>query len=188
MKMAARKPKKSTLDMAAIIAATKEGNFVYTSATDHADALAQGLVEVNPSMTNDAGAFATRATQKAIDTMTQTNTPVPAESAKPSFAIDDGIPLAAVVGRGRGTETYPFDKLNVGQSFFVPATAERPNPAKSLASTVSSAQRRYAETVEGQTRTNRKGEEVPATKATRKFEMRAVEENGVKGARIWRTA
>lgn len=180
------KSKTPAFDLAAVIAATNAGSFVYTSAEAHASALADGLVEVNPSMTNEAGELATRATAKGIESMNAPQTPAAAAApaSKPNFAIDDGIPLAPVTGRGRGGETYPFDQLNVGQSFFVPNTAEKPNVAKSLASTVSSATRRYAEEIPGETRTDRKGNVVPAIKETRKFVVRAVEG----GARVWRTA
>lgn len=186
--MAARKNKGKTaaLDMAAIIAATNSGSFVYTSPEAHASALADGLVEVNPTMTNEAGELATRATAKGIESMNASQTPAAAAAPapKPTFAIEDGIELAPVTGRGRGGETYPFDQLKVGQSFFVPNSAEKPNVAKSLASTVSSATRRYAEEIPGQTRIDRKGNTVPAIKETRKFVVRAVDG----GARVWRTA
>jgi hypothetical protein len=36
-------------------------------------------------------------------------------------------------------------------------------------------------------RQNRRGEVVPVMVETRKFVVRSVEENGVKGARVWRT-
>lgn len=189
----ARKPtatKTATaLDIAAIIAATNSGSFVYTSPEAHASALADGLVEVNPTMHNEAGELATRATAKAIESMnapqiSETSPTNPAPTAtKSSFAIEDNVPLSAVVGRGRGGETYPFDLLQLNQSFFVPNTAEKPNVAKSLASTVSSATRRYAEEIPGETRTDRKGKTVPALKENRKFVVRAVEG----GARVWRT-
>lgn len=181
------KSKTPAFDLAAVIAATNAGSFVYTSAEAHASALADGLVEVNPSMTNEAGELATRATAKGIESMNAPQTPAAeaaTPAAKPTFAIEDGIELAPVVGRGRGGETYPFDKLGVGQSFFVPNSAEKPNVAKSLASTVSSATRRYAQEIPGETRTDRKGNVVPALKETRKFVVRAVEG----GARVWRTA
>lgn len=178
------KTKTPAFDLAAVIKATEAGSFVYTSEQAHATALAEGLVEVNPSMKNEAGELATRATAKGIESMNQNTAPAAdAAASKPSFTIDDNVPLAPVTGRGRGGETYPFDKLAVGQSFFVPNTVEKPNVAKSLASTVSSATRRYAEVIEGETRKDRKGNEVPALRETRKFVLRAVEG----GARIWRT-
>lgn len=83
------------------------------------------------------------------------------------FNIEEGIPVPAP-RRGIQLEPrYPFNLLNVGQSFMVPATPERPNPAKNLASTVSSANKRLA-------------------KDKKRFIVRPVEEKGVKGARIWR--
>lgn len=184
--MARKSSKKSeapALDLAAIIAATAAGSFVYTSVEAHAKALESGLVEVNPSMTNEAGELATRATQAGIDSMNAPQNESAAPARKSAFTIDDGIPLAPVTGRGRGGETYPFEKLAVGQSFFVPNTAEKPNVAKSLASTVSSATRRFATEIPGQTRVDRKGNTVPALQITRKFVLRAAEG----GARIWRT-
>jgi hypothetical protein len=180
-KKSTKKPAAAALDLAAVIAATNAGSFVYTSAEAHKQALESGLVEVNPSMTNEAGELATRATQKGIDSMSQTNT---APKSKPQFTIEDDVALAPVAGRGRtGGETYPFDQLKVNQSFFVPNSDERPNVAKSLASTVSSANRRYATEIAGQTRVDRKGNTVPALEYSRKFVLRSVEG----GARIWRT-
>jgi len=114
-------------------------------------------------------------------------------AAPAAFAVESGVPIPAIKRQGAATSIYPFDALEVGQSFFVPATDEMPNPGKSLASTVSSASKRYA--TENGTRTiNRKNKEtgemepveVPAYKYDRKFMVRTVEENGVKGARVWR--
>jgi len=108
---------------------------------------------------------------------------------KNGFVLEAGVPLPTIKRGGRGGEVYPFDEMGVGQSFFVAASADKPNPAKSLASTVSSATARYAVPAEdGSTKTNKKGETVPLMVETRKFVVRSVEENGVKGARVWRTA
>ncbi len=105
------------------------------------------------------------------------------------FQVENDVPVPAISGRGRGVNVYPFKVLAVGQSFFVPNSESKPNAAKSLASTVSSATARYAVPAEdGSTKTNKKGEVVPVMVETRKFVVRSVEENGVKGARVWRTA
>lgn len=99
-----------------------------------------------------------------------------------SFAVEDNVPMPT--GSGRGGNVYPFDALEVGQSFFVPNSDEKPNAAKSLASTVSSATSRYAVPSEdGATKINKKGETVPVMVKTRKFVVRSVEG----GARVWRT-
>jgi hypothetical protein len=61
------------------------------------------------------------------------------------FKIMKGItPPPAAPGFGVRTAVYPFASLNVGESFFVAATEQRPKPSKSLASTVNSAMSRFA--------------------------------------------
>ena len=182
-------------------AANPQG-IMYTQANEHTGLVAAGLVEINTGMVNEGGAIATRPTAAGLAAVnaggSDGSAAAPAApAAKPTFEIVNAVP-PPVSGRGRGTgtEMYPFDKLQVGQAFFVPATADKPNPAKSLASTVSSAIKRYAELIPGQTRKNKKGEDVPATKATRKFEVRSrtAEQEAADGfapqagARVYRTA
>jgi len=181
-----------------VVEATKAGTFVYTSAAVHVPLIEAGLVEINPAITNEAGEIATRATEKGIETVTSTTTqetaavetaaaaPVIASS---GFAIEAGVPMPSISGRGRTGTAYPFDKMEPGHSFFVPNSEDKPNAAKSLASTVSSATARYAvPAADGSTKANKAGEQVPVMVETRKFIVRSVEENGVKGARVWRTA
>lgn len=109
-----------------------------------------------------------------------------------SFVIVAGVPIPAAKRFGKAS-VYPFDSLNVGQAFFVPATKERENPAKSMASTVNSATARYAveDGMEADGVT-------PKFKYTRKFTLRNVPDGkeagfgvqfaGVRGAGVWRTA
>lgn len=176
------------IGLAEIVAAGANG--LYTSPDIHASLVEAGLVEVNPGMTNEAGEIATRATQKGIDSMnqnTETGTAAAPKTAT-SFVIEDAVPMPTISGRGRGGNVYPFDQLEAGQSFFVPNSEDKPNAAKSLASTVSSATARYSVPSEdGATKTNKNGETVPVMVEVRKFVVRSVEENGVKGARVWRT-
>lgn len=171
--------------------------FLYTSAAVHTPLVEAGLVEVNPTMANEAGELATRATQKGIDSVSnngenatsETNgEPAKTEKVNKMFQLEDNVAVPSISGRGRTGTTYPFDAMKVGQSFFIANDESKPNAAKSLASTVSSATARYAEVVPGEFKTNKKGEQVPVTRQTRKFIVRSVEENGVKGARVWRTA
>jgi hypothetical protein len=171
---------------------------VYTSASAHVPLIEAGLAEINPAISNESGELATRATQKGIEivssTTTQETTAVKTataavKTATGGFAIEAGVPMPSISGRGRTGTAYPFDKMEPGHSFFVPNSEDKPNAAKSLASTVSSATARYAVPApDGSTKTNRKGEVVPVMVETRKFVVRSVEENGVKGARVWRTA
>lgn len=194
------------IGLAEIVAAGANG--IYTSPEVHMPLIEAGLVEINPAMTNENGEIATRATQKGIEsldngngvadnatseTQTETAETGTTQKVKTMFKIEDSIPVPTISGRGRGGgrggNVYPFDQLEVGQSFFVANSEDKPNAAKSLASTVSSATARYAVASEdGATKTNKKGEVVPVMVETRKFVVRSVEENGVKGARVWRTA
>lgn len=192
----------AVIGLAEIVAAGANGMFVPESV--YAPLVEAGLVEINPGMTDENGNVATRATQKGIESLDSAatvadNATSEATSAtaatgetqkvKTMFKIEDSIPVPTISGRGRGGNVYPFDQLEVGQSFFVANSEDKPNAAKSLASTVSSANARFAVPSEdGATKTNKKGEVVPVMVETRKFIVRSVEENGVKGARVWRTA
>ena len=192
----------TVIGLAEIVAAGANGMFVPESV--YAPLVEAGLVEINPAMVNEAGEIATRATQAGIESLdsgaivvdnatTEANSETAAtgktEKVKTMFQIENDVPVPAISGRGRGGNVYPFEVLAVGQSFFVPNSESKPNAAKSLASTVSSATTRYAVPAEdGSTKTNKKGEVVPVMVKTRKFVVRRAEENGVKGARVWRTA
>jgi len=197
-KFAAKKTAETVavIGLAEIVAAGANGMFVPESV--YAPLVEAGLVEINPGMTDENGNVATRATQKGIESLDSAatvadNATSEATSAtaatgetqkvKSMFKIEDSIPVPTISGRGRGGNVYPFDQLEVGQSFFVEGE-------KAISpSTVSSAIARYAvPSADGATKTNKKGETVPVMVETRKFVVRSVEENGVKGARVWRTA
>lgn len=182
-----------------IVEATLDASrgFLYTSASIHAPLVEAGLVEVNETIVNEAGEFATRATEKGVSSVSKDQNCEAVEACEiatatvgnKGFALDAGVPLPTIRRGGRGGEVYPFDEMQVGQSFFVPSSESKPNPAKSLASTVSSATARYAVPAEdGSTKANRKGEAVPVMVEVRKFVVRSVEEDGVSGARVWRIA
>ena len=117
------------------------------------------------------------------------------ETAKSAFVIEDGIAIPKSTHGGNRESSYPFAQLNVGQSFFIPASEKHPEPAKSLASTISGATKRYdvpdmeedgVTQKQKKVRVPKTGEEkiVPAFKHTRVFQIKAVEG----GARVWRTA
>ena len=192
----------TVITLAEIVAAGANG--LFTPAAVHGPLVEAGLVEINPAMVNEAGEIATRATQACIESLgsgalvldnatSEANSAIAetgkTEKVKSMFKIEDKLPVPAISGRGRGGNMYPFGQLAVGQSFFVPNSEDKPNAAKSLASTVSSAAARYAVPAEdGSTKTNKKGEVVPVMVKTRMFVVRRVEEDGVKGARVWRTS
>lgn len=186
--------------LATIVAATNsDAGMCYMTEKSVQVLVDAGYVECNIGMTdpNDAKKVAVRATQTGLayehDAPATTEGTTTMESPATAFAIEDGVKIPAIKRKGSATSVYPFDALEVGQSFFVPATEDTLNPGKSLASTVSSASKRYA--TENGTRTiNRRNKEsgemeqveVPAYDYERKFIVRSVEENGVKGARVWR--
>ena len=141
--------------LAVIVAAGENGTY----APEHEISLLadSGLVEVNPEVTNAEGHVAVRATAAGIAknaagiAKNAENQPAAPLAVKSKFSIGtvpDVILEAAVnkkrVARGAG-EKYPFDSLDMtnNRGFFVPATEKMPEPAKSLASTVSSAIARY---------------------------------------------
>lgn len=106
-----------------------------------------------------------------------------------TFQIDTHVPVPANAVRAAGV-VYPFDDLPLNASFFVAATADKPEPHVSLASTVASANKRYAVEVPGMQRTDRRNNVVPFTYQTRKFVVKkwteGEGENAVQGARVWR--
>lgn len=115
--------------------------------------------------------------------------------------ITNAIPPASKRGNtgGGAPVKYPFDKMELGSSFFVGVSTKLPNPVKTLGSTVSSANMRYA-TETGQTkqveRAKRDGKKaaldangakimetktVPIYKFERKFSIRPVKAGIVYG-------
>lgn len=188
-----------------VVDATKGNSFLYLGTDESAGLVAAGLVETNASLVDNFGGVATRATAQGMQYMADNqnsapaadaaaSTAAPAAAASPSFVIASvPLPTRTRSNAGRSSQ-YPFDNLEVGQSFFVPASEKMPNPRKSLASTVSSATRRYA-TKTDQTRVMKiKGVEktVPVYNETRKFEVfegtgDAYGQPGVKGAIVGRT-
>lgn len=83
--------------------------------------------------------------------------------------FDTGIAIPSPRRGGKGSPVYGFEHMSVGHSFFVPSSNDNPNPAKRIASTVSSATKRLD---------------------PKKFVVRSVDETSQgrgKGARVWRT-
>ena len=110
------------------------------------------------------------------------------------FKVYDNLPDPAPRKRGGAirTEKYPFSKLEIGQAFVIPVSENHPEPWKSLQSTVSGAQRRFA-TVDGEkTRRNRKtGTEktIQNWVPTRKFRLYEIKlEDGSSAAAVKRIA
>lgn len=113
--------------------------------------LKQQLIEVN---TNDVvdGLAAARLTDLAkasLEAPTPKSTNKDETNMSSSFAILTDVELPASkrgnrLGSGAPPK-YPFATLEVGQSFFVPATKKMPNPLKTLGSTVAVANHKFSE-------------------------------------------
>lgn len=215
---------KANLSLLAVIVAAMSNDaapFHMATKTEVKNLLNNDLVEVNEEIV-DGDKVAVRATEKGVaeaasategtENLTDTATATPAASTG-GFEIETGIEKPAG-RRARTASTYPFDDMPVGSSFHIPATANKPDPAKSMASTVSSANKRFStETGETESFTRKvyqldaagkrvKGEDGklvstgtetitrPVLKAGKTFSVKAVGSDDPKGAgaRVWRDA
>ena len=112
------------------------------------------FITLDSTVTNGEGQIKAVATQVAIDALTKHNTPGEAKPEEKkvvtpmNYEIVTLAELPPILRGGHKADSYPFDALNAypaeGHAFFVPATDAKPNPAKTLASTVASATKRYA--------------------------------------------
>lgn len=123
----------------------------------------------------------------------------PAEKVYPvsdGYVIDDYMPPRSVRSRSPNGSVYPFDSLQVGQSFHVPATAAMPKPARTLASATSLATRKYAVAAgyethpDGTPKLDKAGNPVPRWEKTRVFAVQIADPDDPRGpgARVKRTA
>jgi hypothetical protein len=136
--------------------AARNNTIIYADASATALLVAQGLLEGNPAFVDPAnGNIAFRPTAAGMTLANQLS--VPAETldqrafriaaSHPGFQRVTGF-LAPQKSRRKvplGSRKYDFDTLELNEGLFIPATEEMPNPKKSLASSVSSANRKYAE-------------------------------------------
>jgi len=198
MAKAAKSVAKTAVNMQ-LLSAIKSGSVTHVSQTEAVEAGLNhdpALVEVNldPSVIVDGKAPVRLSEAGNAMVNGAANQAAPVASA---FTIMSNVPLPASkrgnrVGGG-APKKYPFDQLEVNQTFFVAATAENPDPVKKLGSTVSSANMRYAvETGEtkqvertvrgpgnkavkdGNGNNVRETKTVPVYKQTRKFAIRPV--------------
>ena len=158
----------------------------------------------NETITNEQGCIATRLTEKGVEKVmseTATEAVVETVAAKPTFQIlNVAIPVSTKKRAGRvGGSKYPFDSLEVGASFFVPVSAEVPNPLKTMASTVVNANARYSVPVfeeDGTTpkmrtivnKKNNTSREDQLTQNTKVFAAVEYTLDGVQGALVHRKA
>ncbi|QDH84431.1 hypothetical protein Axy19_034 [Achromobacter phage vB_AxyS_19-32_Axy19] len=114
----------------------------------------------------------------------QTQTAVSAqpkkEGKKSMFKIAT-VAIETIPAAARASAKYPFEQLEVGQSFFVPnAASEKGDAAKTLASTISGANKKFSTPIEGQTKIMR-GKTVQVREPQRTFEGRRVADGAAWG-------
>lgn len=204
--------KKSAInrDLLSLIVAATQNNSYHLVTKEEGEPLLTNkpaLIIINPDIA-EGDKRAARATDDGIKLiMSEPQKPVAAVTgAAPAspFAIVKGVvlpPSKRGVGLHSGApKQYPFDVMEIGDSFFVPVSEKHPNPVKTLGSTVSGANMRFAEktgemktvkrAVRGEDRKaktdpagNKIVEEVslPKYKLTRKFEIREVKSGQMYG-------
>lgn len=186
-------------------------HYCFTAKEIHEKLIKKGFVEIKEDMVNAAGEIATRATELGIAEISKIK-----QEKETMSEGKSGVSMAAGVyeieniavvkeatkrkGGGKKGSSYPFDKLEVGQSFFIEATEKNPTPWEKQ-SLVAMAQSNYtvpAVNEDGSpkmrviTRGPNKGASQQANAFTRRFALTKAEKvvDGVTvlGARFGRTA
>lgn len=122
----------------ALIAASETG-FLMLTQDEGAEAVSAGHAVVDTSIAPEGDLAAVRLTDAGAALLN----PVASAPAATGFDIDDNVPMPVVTRRPRET-AYPFDKLQVGQSFHVAPTVEFPDPVSRLYSSVSGARAKWS--------------------------------------------
>ena len=190
------------------------GGIGYVSQADGEPLVTAGLIEVNGAIVNpnNSAEFGARLTDAGKAWLSENggDETDSDDGEADAFEIESDIPLAAK-RRGNGgagvkrASQYPFDKLEVGQSFHVKVSDKMPKPNRTMGAAASVATKRYAvpvlgedgkpviESYEHKVKAEDGTETVETrqrekTQNTRVFTVRAVDETDPKGpgARIWR--
>lgn len=197
----------------ALIAAAEGGSLMLTQA-EAGDIVNAGFATVDTSNVEGETA-AVSLTDAGKAELDKANAPADAPKSKPSFEVETGVAIPGDVARRGRASQFPFDALEIGQSFHVPATTDNPNPVNSLFSSTAGARVKYSEEIPGEfetkkVKTYKKGDDgkflkdengkrivdtetevqVAKTRQLRDFVCKAVGDNDPKGkgARVWRTA
>lgn len=209
--MAKASTKKTSINMTvlqALATAAAANTVAYVSQADGLPLLnnTPPLIEVNTAMVDASGNAAARLTD-AGRAMLAGNAAAPAGAAAPAspYAVISGAvlpPSKRGNAKGGGAPTiYPFETMEIGQSFFVPISEKHPDPVKTLGSTVSSANIKFSEPT-GEKKTVKRAKrgagnkavldasgakimeevQVDVRKPLRKFAIRKVESGKVYGA------
>lgn len=171
--------------LSVIVAETGEAGFSYQP-VDIAEALEKdGKVEINREMTDAEGRVAVRSLAP-LETKNEAVTPAPAKKVQSTmFEIEDVAVTPSRRGSAGRAMKYPFDKLEVGQSFRVPCEeGQTPEELlKKLQSNIAGAKDKFSEEHPTETKTNRSGETVPVKVYTRNFAA-TIDGDGVRVGRV----
>lgn len=206
------------VSLLALIAASEAGYLMLTK-NEGAAIVNDGFAVVDTSLV-EGDTAAVRLTEAGTAELAKGNAPETAPAAAPKaktvIEIDNDVPLPTGIVRRSRESIYPFDKLEIGGSFHVAKTADNDDPASKLGSSVSGANAKFSEVIEGEfedytAKTYKKtddgkdfvkdadGKRVvaseekkqrPKTRQTRLFVCKTVDASDPKGegARVWRVA
>lgn len=127
-----------------------ENGYLFLTQAEATDALADGSVQLNESVADpNDGTRAVSLTGKGEAMLGAA--PARAKGVKHQLAVSAGIdtdippPPSAGPKRGpNGGSKYPFDTMEVNQSFHIPKTAEQPDPLNSIQTSISQAHQKFA--------------------------------------------
>lgn len=131
------------------VGAVPEGQF-YAAPKTMKEAETAGLVEGNAGIKNPANKneHAFRLTPTGTKAIADAAAGNEAEADVSDFVIAT-VALPPVSRLNSGQSKYPFDKLENGQSFFIPAPPDMKSPSKSFGSMVSAANKKYGDPATG---------------------------------------
>ena len=137
----------SSKDKLTLATLQANANVGYLTAEQGSNLASEGLIMVNPAVVSpdNPHAFFCQLTQAGIDAIPD----IPTEPTEPTsqFPISADVPVPIKIKRESGPRIskYPFDLLEINQSFHVSVSDECPEPWKTVASNVGAANRRYEE-------------------------------------------
>lgn len=149
--MAGKKSVSVGLNMG-LLAGIAAGTVTHISKADGVPLLTHdpALIDVNTEMLDPADNAAVRLTDAGKAMVAEAGKPAAAPTngaSQSKYAVISNAVLPASKRRGGGggaPTVYPFDSMEIGQSFFVPVSEKHKDPVKTLGSTVSSANMRFA--------------------------------------------
>lgn len=187
-----------------LLEAHRGASFCMLSETEYSYLLVEGFVEIAIDNKDPvSGLVPTRLTEKgmvhvmSLENVTDSELQVEAspmvslEVATVSQAEKFEIVSRPILHKKRVAKStpakYPFDALEIGFSFFVPNTKERPSAVKTMTSAVAAANKRNS-TPTGETRVLRNKKVTNIMKYTKKFSLESGSKDGVEGAWVGRIA